>query len=237
MKFLKGFTIAMAITLSVVAAAMLLLVLAVRISPAADNNAIKTEAAANAAEQSGGKANNETADTGANEAKGDTPSEDSQGAAKTTASPPEEDSETRAGSNEEGANASVAESYEPAAVDSAGLIGEPTTFNYSVNSADGVKLTWIAQNLTGKTINYYTVKISTFNPVGDPSYDQLTGESSFSVKYVGPVEPDDELLVFDLFTYQGALETIRIDEIVLQYNDGSEVTVNYGYQTSDDSGL
>ncbi|WP_334077529.1 hypothetical protein [Paenibacillus sanfengchensis] len=118
-----------------------------------------------------------------------------------------------------------------------GEIGEPLTFNYSINSADGVKLTWEAKNLTGKTINYYTVVISTFNPVGDPSYDQMSDESTFKLKVVGPVKPDETLLLFDLFTYQGALHTIKIDKILLEYDDGTTETIDYGYETSDSSGL
>lgn len=118
-----------------------------------------------------------------------------------------------------------------------GEIGEPITFNYSINSADGVKLTWEGNNLTGKTINYYTAEISTFNPVGDPSHDQMTGDSTFKLKYVGPVKPGDKMLLFDLFTYQGALHTIRIDKFILEYDDGTTETIDYGYETSDSSGL
>lgn len=68
-------------------------------------------------------------------------------------------------------------------------IGAPLEFKYSTNSADAVKLTWEADNLTGKRINYYTAHISTFNPVGDPSNDQLNGKSSFSLKYVYRLSP------------------------------------------------
>lgn len=124
-----------------------------------------------------------------------------------------------------------------ATVVTGGEIGEPITFNYSINSADGVKLTWEGDNLTGKTINYYTAEISTFNPVGDPSHDQMTGDSTFKLKYVGPVKPGDKMLLFDLFTYQGALHTIRIDKFILEYDDGTTETIDYGYETSDSSGL
>jgi hypothetical protein len=118
-----------------------------------------------------------------------------------------------------------------------GKISPPIIFNYSVNSANGVKLTWKASNLTGKTIKYYTVKISTLNGVGDPSYDEITGESTFSQRYVGPLEAGEEFIFYDDFTYQGALHKIIIDQVVLEYMDGTKETVTYGYGTTDDSGL
>jgi hypothetical protein len=114
---------------------------------------------------------------------------------------------------------------------------EPTEFKYGVNSADGITLTWNATNLSGKTINYYTVNISTSNPVGDPSYDQQTGESTFQIPYVGPIGPNEELGVFHLFTYQGALHTVTIDSIDLEYADGTKETVQYNRSTSDNSGM
>ncbi|TVX97721.1 hypothetical protein [Cohnella terricola] len=117
------------------------------------------------------------------------------------------------------------------------LIGEPSRFNYSINSANGVKLTWMAEYLSDKTINYYTVRISTYNAVGDPSFDEISGKSNFEIKYVGPVNKGDTLIAYSLFTYQGALNTIVIDEIYFEYKDGTKETVKYGLKTKDDSGL
>ncbi|WP_188889682.1 hypothetical protein [Paenibacillus radicis (ex Gao et al. 2016)] len=114
---------------------------------------------------------------------------------------------------------------------------EPNDFQYGINSANGITLTWYVNNLTGKTINYYTVKLSTFNPVGDPSYDEHSKKSTFSLRYVGPIEPEEELGIFKRFTYQGALKSIRIDEVELEYADGTKETVVYDLTTSDSSGL
>ncbi|RCX23800.1 hypothetical protein DFP94_1011402 [Fontibacillus phaseoli] len=122
-------------------------------------------------------------------------------------------------------------------VSTGGEIGTPITFNYSINSAEGIKVTWEGKNLTGKTINYYTAELSTYNRVGDPSHDEFTGDSNFSLKYVGPIEPDEDMILFDLFTYQGALHKIKIDKFILEYSDGTTETIDYGYETTDDSGL
>lgn len=116
-------------------------------------------------------------------------------------------------------------------------VSAPTMFNYNVNSADGVTLTWMAENLSGKTINYYTLKISTYNSVGDPSYDQINGKSVFYQKYVGPVQPGETMVMFNIFTYQSALNKIVIDEITFEFSDGTKATQSYGYSTTDSSGM
>lgn len=116
-------------------------------------------------------------------------------------------------------------------------ISDPSTFNYSINSADGIKVTWLAVNNTGKTINYYTLNMSTYNAVGDPSYDELTGKSTFSLKYVGPVKNGEQMAAFQIFTYQAALHTIKINTIDLVYSDGTKETVTYSFKTSNSGGL
>lgn len=114
---------------------------------------------------------------------------------------------------------------------------EPTEFKFGRNSVDGITLSWFANNLSGKRINYYTLNVSTYNAVGDPSYDRHSSKSTFQVKYVGPVEPGEEFVVFNRFTYQSALNSITIDSIDLEYADGTKETVKYDRTTSDDSGL
>lgn len=137
----------------------------------------------------------------------------------------------------QGGNETAYDEPEATRVTAENRFSDPREFRYSVNSANGITLTWLVDNLTGKTINYYTVKVSTFNPVGDPSYDEHSGKNSFNLQYVGPVIPGLELGVFELFTYQGALDSIRIDEVDLEYADGTKETVVYNRTTKDDSGL
>lgn len=115
-------------------------------------------------------------------------------------------------------------------------ISAPTTLKYGINSADGVTLNFFAKNISGKAIKYYTLKISTYNAVGDPSYDNINDKCVFYQKYVGPVEADGTIAMFNLFTYQTALEKVVIDEIAIEYMDGTKETVAYGYSTNDSSG-
>ncbi|MFF2089501.1 hypothetical protein [Paenibacillus sp. NPDC058174] len=148
----------------------------------------------------------------------------------------EEEKETSGDGNQSGNEPAIDES-EGNRVTAEDRFSEPNKFKYAINSANGITLTWQVNNLTGKTINYYNVKLSTFNPVGDPSYDEHSGKNTFKLRYVGPIEPDDTLVVFNLFSYQGALESIRIDEVELEYADGTKETVVYDRTTSDNSGL
>lgn len=125
----------------------------------------------------------------------------------------------------------------PKATPSAKLFSAPTMFNYSINSADGIKLTWLTNYLGSKTIKYYTVNISTYNAVGDPSYDQLSGKSKFNQKYVGPVAKGEQLVMYNLYTYQSALHKIVIDSVDLEYMDGTKEKVDCRYVTTDSSGF
>lgn len=113
----------------------------------------------------------------------------------------------------------------------------PGLFCYDRNTVDGITLIFLADNLSGKIINYYTLKISTYNPVGDPSYDRHSGKSVFYVKYVGPVQPGGTLVMYNLFTYQSAIHKIVIDEIILEFSDGTKATQPYGYSTTDGGGM
>ncbi|WMT43278.1 hypothetical protein RE628_14110 [Paenibacillus sp. D2_2] len=83
----------------------------------------------------------------------------------------------------------VADESDVTQVKAENRISDPSEFRFGVNTVNGITLSWWVNNLTDKTINYYTVKLSTFNPVGDPSYDQHSGDSTFKIRYVGPVEP------------------------------------------------
>jgi hypothetical protein len=105
-------------------------------------------------------------------------------------------------------------------------------FGFNVNYANGVELRWIAQNLTGKTINYYTANVAMYNPVGDPAYDTVTGEHKLKVKYVGPSEPNDPLLITEIIGYTAICDKIVIESIDVEYSDGTSENIPYGYSTT-----
>ena len=105
-------------------------------------------------------------------------------------------------------------------------------FCYYKNSADGIKVCWGGENLSEKTINYYTITIYFYNSVGDPAYSEITGKSSKSIKYVGPVAPGEDLIIFGIVDYVPVCSKVLIGEITLEYADGTSDTGWYGLSTT-----
>ena len=97
------------------------------------------------------------------------------------------------------------------------------------NSVGLVELNWTADNNSGKTIKYYTVTCYYYNAVGDPARNDITGKTSYTVKYVGPVEPGGMLLVGDI-GYCDICSEVVVGEITLEYTDGTTDTGWYGYR-------
>lgn len=105
-------------------------------------------------------------------------------------------------------------------------------FGLERNSVDGITLKWIGQNLTGKTINYYTANISTYDRVGGKAYDEITNKSSFRVKYVGPVAPNDAMVINQLFTYSPTCYKATIESFDVEYSDGTSEHIEYWYSAT-----
>lgn len=105
-------------------------------------------------------------------------------------------------------------------------------FCYYKNSADGIKVCWGGENLSGKTINYYTVTIYFKNSVGDPAYSEITGKDYKTIKYVGPVAPGEDLLIFSIVDYVPVCSKVIIGEIKLEYADGTTDYGWYGWSTT-----
>lgn len=105
-------------------------------------------------------------------------------------------------------------------------------FGFKVNSVGGISLDWVGQNLTGKTINYYTANIAMYNPVGDPAYDTITGTNKTTLRFVGPVEPNDIMILGELGYYTHVCHKVVIESFDIIYSDGTEENIPYGYSTT-----
>ena len=96
----------------------------------------------------------------------------------------------------------------------------------------------VGKNNTGKTINYYTVTFHFYNAVGDEAFSDITRKATKNIKMVGPVKPGEDLIVFSIVDYVPVCSKVQIDEIKLEYADG---TVEYGwygwYTTTENSWL
>lgn len=109
------------------------------------------------------------------------------------------------------------------------LFKDNVTLGFYRNSVDGIFVGWMAENLSGKTINYYTVRISLYNSVGDPAYDSITGKNTINMKFVGPVQPKGKLALYDVVGYSSVCSKVTIDSIYLEFADGTSSEYYYGY--------
>lgn len=106
-------------------------------------------------------------------------------------------------------------------------------FYCEIDSAGGVKLNWCANNLTNKTIKYITMTIRLYNRVNDLLPDDY-GQTSIDIRFTGPVEPYGNLWLYTNkpITYADTCQSISIDEMTIEYTDGTIVSGNYGYATT-----
>lgn len=100
------------------------------------------------------------------------------------------------------------------------------------DSAHGISLDWCATNVSDKEIKYIDVVVRLYNAVGDLITDDL-GYNQFVVGLVGPVEPGESFrLATDPFAYTSVCNELNIDEIRIEFMDGSIVEGFYGYSTT-----
>lgn len=115
-------------------------------------------------------------------------------------------------------------------------VGKPVEtgfgFCYYKNSADGIKLCWQAENISGKTVKYYTVTVYFYNSVDDPACSEITGKASKTIKVVGPVNPGETIVLFSIVDYVPTCRKVVIGEITLEYTDGTIDTGWYGHYTT-----
>ena len=111
------------------------------------------------------------------------------------------------------------------------LFSDGSGLGFYRNSVNGICVTFIASNQSGKTINYFTCYFTMYNAVGDIVYDEISWKSTVSsARTVGPIINGDSLVLSDsLIGYSGSCSKIVLDKIYLEYADGTTETVSYGY--------
>lgn len=96
------------------------------------------------------------------------------------------------------------------------LFKDHSGLGFYINSADGVTMTWVAKNISGKTIKYLTCYVTMYNAVGDLAYSTTTHQATKAFKLVGPIAPDSPVLISDAIVgYSSVCRKIVIDKIVL----------------------
>lgn len=104
-------------------------------------------------------------------------------------------------------------------------------FRFIFNSADGVTLSWGAQNTTDKTIKYLTFTVNYYNAVGDPAYDEITNKQSTTIRLTGPIEANKSFVFRKLIGYGSDIYYGIITDVSIEYMDGAKISGNYGYTT------
>ncbi len=104
-------------------------------------------------------------------------------------------------------------------------------FYVGKDSADGIFLHWAAKNVTDKTIKYLTFTMEFYNAVGDLTAEEITKQTSKTVKVTGPIGPQESLYIKDIVGYSVDCQSIKITNLDIEYMDGTTFSGYYGYKT------
>ena len=100
-------------------------------------------------------------------------------------------------------------------------------WSWTRNSVGGVEWNFKFTNNSDKTIKYITMSWDCYNAVGDKVYDEITGKSSYSTQYTGPLEPGqttDTMCTTSLF-YSYSYKTSKLTKLQVEFMDGTKVQV------------
>lgn len=105
-------------------------------------------------------------------------------------------------------------------------------FGYKNGYYGAMKLIWEAKNKTGKKINYYTCYFNVYDSVGTKLRDDINNSDTVSMRVTGPVAAGDNLIICGTIGYFTTGSKVKITKIKLEYADGTQETIDYGYSTS-----
>ena len=101
-------------------------------------------------------------------------------------------------------------------------------WRYTIDYVGGVEWNFKLKNNSDKTIKYVTIEWNCYNAVGDLIYDSITGRSSHSVKYTGPLEPGDTTgskRNTTLF-YNSSYSSAKLTKLEVEFMDGTVIKIN-----------
>ena len=96
-------------------------------------------------------------------------------------------------------------------------------FKYTIDYVGGVEWTFSITNNTEKVINYVNLKWSCYNAVGDPIYDQISGDNEVGLQYTGPLAPHKNSGTKRNMTrfYNSNYSKANLNYIEIIYEDGT----------------
>lgn len=100
-------------------------------------------------------------------------------------------------------------------------------WHYGPNSAGGVSVRLSFCNTGTKTIKYAVFRFVAKNSVGDIVADTISGDPIKGGKYTGFVGPNNWAngVIWENLWYNRSISSVGIQEVILQYSDGTEETI------------
>ena len=106
-------------------------------------------------------------------------------------------------------------------------------FVFERHPANGISIVWGAKNNSGKTVNYCTATFHFYNPIGDNAYSEITDEATKTIRLVGPIAPDEDMLYSGRnIDFVPTCSKIVIEKLKLEYSDGTVEEGDYGWSTT-----
>lgn len=105
-------------------------------------------------------------------------------------------------------------------------------FRILYDTADGIYLSWGAQNKSAKTIKYITVNLDFYNKFGAPVRDEISGKTSTNFQVVGPIEPGKHFYLRHNICYSDEIAYVVMGNVTVEFMDGTKVKDWYGYRTN-----
>jgi hypothetical protein len=104
------------------------------------------------------------------------------------------------------------------------------SWNYSSEYSKYVDIDVTIINPYKKKIKYLWVTFLAFNPVDDPVKDGVTGKFAIKVQGIGPIEYGGKgVYSFENVFYSKVIEKIRVEEIRIQFFDGTFMAIAKPY--------
>ena len=96
------------------------------------------------------------------------------------------------------------------------------------DSVGGVEWNFKFTNNTDKVVKYITMEWACYNAVGDPVYDEITGKSTVSVKYTGPLEAGKttNLLRNTTLFYSYSYKSAKLAKLTVEFMDGTIICLS-----------
>lgn len=103
-----------------------------------------------------------------------------------------------------------------------------TDWAWTSDYLGGVEWNFKITNNTNETVKYVTMEWDCYNAVGDLVRDEITGKSSYSIKYTGPLNSTQstDLLRNTTLFYNSSYYTSKLTKLIVEFTDGTIIYIN-----------